>query len=194
MIEIGDKVISTRILERKFVCDLSACRGACCVEGNGGAPLTLEEIDQLEAHLEDISVYMRPEGIQAVERAGVFYVDQENEPATTLVNGNACAFVFFDGNGAAKCAVEKAYSEGKIPFNKPISCHLYPIRVKQFETFTALNYHEWDVCAPACACGEKLEVPVYRFLKEPIIRAFGEAFFNELVEVEKEIKEKGLGY
>ena len=194
LIEIGDKIISTQIMERKFVCDLNACKGACCVEGNGGAPLTLEEVDLLEEHLDDIKPFMRPEGISVTERTGVFYVDQENEPATTLVNGHECAFVFFDENGITKCAVEKAYKEGKIPFNKPISCHLYPIRIKQFDTFTALNYNDWDICSPACACGEKLDVPVFRFLKEPIIRAFGEGFFREMEVVEREIREKGLGY
>jgi hypothetical protein len=163
LIEIKDKVVSTQIFERKFVCDLNACKGACCVRGDAGAPLTFEEIDELEDHIEAIKPFMRPEGIAEVERSGVFYIDQENDPATTLVNAQECAFVFFDENGITKCAVEKAHSEGKIPFNKPISCHLYPIRVKQFPDFTAMNYNEWDICAPACACGEKLDVPVYRF-------------------------------
>jgi hypothetical protein len=188
LIEIKDKVVSTQIFERKFVCDLNACKGACCVRGDAGAPLTFDEIDELEDHIEAIKPFMRPEGIAEVERSGVFYIDQENDPATTLVNAQECAFVFFDENGITKCAVEKAHSEGKIPFNKPISCHLYPIRVKQFPDFTAINYNEWDICAPACACGEKLDVPVYRFLKGPIIRAFGEAFFKELEVVDEELK------
>lgn len=194
LLEIKDKIVSTQLFERKFVCDLNACKGACCVEGDAGAPLKFEEIDELEEGLEHILPYMRPEGVAAVEATGVFYIDQENEPATTLVNEKECAFVFFDELGIAKCAVEKAHAEGKIDFKKPISCHLYPIRVKQFDDFTALNYNEWDICNPACACGEKLDVPVYRFLKEPIIRAFGTEFFLELEIVDKEIKEKGIGY
>ena len=114
-------------------------------------------------------------------------MDQDNEPVTTLVNGAECAFVYFDEKGITKCSIEQAHIDGKTDFKKPVSCHLYPIRVKKFEQFTALNYSQWDICAPACACGEKLDVPVFRFLKEPIIRAFGEDFFKELEAVQKEL-------
>lgn len=188
LVEIHDKIVSTQIFDRKFVCDLNACKGACCVLGDAGAPLTIEEASIIEDELENIIPYMRPEGIQAVNETGVFYVDQENDFGTTLVNNAECAFVFFDENGITKCAIEKAHKEGKIDFIKPISCHLYPIRVKEFNDFTALNYDEWDICEPACACGSELDVPVYRFLKEPIIRAFGQAFFDELTIVETELK------
>ena len=123
--------------------------------------------------------------------SGEFYLDQDNEPVTTLVNGKECAFVYFDEQGITKCSIEKAHTEGKTDFKKPISCHLYPIRVKQFHEFKALNFDEWSICAPACACGEQLDVPVFRFLKEPIIRAFGSAFFNELEEVERTMKSEG---
>ena len=188
LVEIGDKIVSTQIFERKFVCDLNACKGACCIEGDAGAPLTLEEIDILEEDLEAIKPYMRKEGIDAVEKTGVFYMDQDNEAGTTLVNEKECAFVFFDNNGITKCSIEQAHKEGKTDFKKPISCHLYPIRVKQFNDFTALNYDKWDICSPACACGESLNVPVYKFLKEPLIRAFGQEFFEELEVVNEEIK------
>lgn len=188
LVEIGDKIVSTQIFERKFVCDLNACKGACCVEGDAGAPLTLEEIDILEEDLEAIKPYMRKEGIDAVDKTGVFYMDQDNEAGTTLVNNKECAFVFFDDNGITKCAIEQAHREGKTEFKKPISCHLYPIRVKEFKDFTALNYDKWDICSPACACGESLNVPVYKFLKEPIIRAFGGDFFEELEVVNEELK------
>lgn len=187
LIEIQDKVVSTQIFERKFVCDLNACKGACCIEGDAGAPITLDEIDELEDALPHILPYMRPEGVAAVEKTGVFYVDQENDFGTTLVNDSECAFVYFDEKGITKCAIEKAHFEGKITFKKPISCHLYPIRVKEFPDFTAINYNEWGICAPACACGEELNVPVYKFLKEPIIRAFGQGFFEELEIVSKEL-------
>jgi hypothetical protein len=180
LVEILDKVVSTQLFDRKFVCDLNACKGACCVQGDSGAPLTYEEVDQMEADLDEYLPYMRPEGIAEVERNGVFYIDQDNEPVTALINGGECAFVYFDGNGTAKCAVEKAHSEGKTNFKKPISCHLFPIRVKKFDTMTAINYSEWDICEPACACGDKLDVPVYKFLKEPMIRAFGEEFYKEV--------------
>lgn len=187
LIEVHDKIVSTQIFERKFVCDLTACKGACCVHGDAGAPLTMEEASILEDDLDKIIPFMREEGIAEVRKTGVFYIDQENDIATTLVDAQECAFVYFDDAGITKCAIEKANKEGKTEFKKPISCHLYPIRVKEFKDFTALNYNEWNICEPACACGEKLDVPVFRFLKEPIIRAFGEKFFDELVIVDEEL-------
>ena len=187
LVEIHDKIVSTQIFERKFVCDLNACKGACCVHGDAGAPLTIEEADILEEDLEKIKPYMRPEGIAAVNETGVFYVDQENDTATTLVNGAECAFVYFDEKGITKCAIEAAHKDGKTDFKKPISCHLYPIRLKQFNDFTAVNYDHWDICEPACKCGEELNVPVFRFLKEPLIRAFGEKFYEELIIVDGEL-------
>lgn len=188
LVEIGDKVVSTQVFERKFVCDLNACKGACCIEGDAGAPLTIEEVSIIEDDLDAIKPYMREEGLKAVEGQGVFYMDQDNEPVTTLVNDAECAFVYFDDQGITKCSIEQAHKDGKTDFKKPISCHLYPIRVKKFNDFKALNYDQWKICAPACACGEKLNVPVYKFLKEPLIRAFGETFFEELEVVNKELK------
>ena len=188
LVEIRDKVVSTQIFEKKFVCDLAACKGACCIEGDAGAPLTVEEVSILEDDLEAIKPYMREEGLKAIEEEGVFYMDQDNEPVTTLVNGAECAFVFFDEQGITKCSIEQANREGKTDFKKPISCHLYPIRVKEFDDFTALNFDKRDICSPACACGDELNVPVYKFLKEPIIRAFGMPFFDELEIVNKELK------
>jgi hypothetical protein len=187
LVEIEDKIISTQIFERQFVCDLSACKGACCIEGNGGAPVTKEEVAIIEAHLDKILPFMRPEGIEAIEAQGVVYEDDDLEPATTLVKGKECAFVYFDQTNTAKCAIEKAHREGQIDFIKPISCHLYPIRTKKFDQYTALNYEKWDICAPACACGEKLNVPVFKFLKEPLIRAFGPEFYKELEVVSREL-------
>lgn len=193
LVEIQDKIVSTQIFERKFVCDLNACKGACCIHGDAGAPLTIEEASIIEDDLEYIIPYMRPEGINAVNETGVFYIDQENDIGTTLVNGAECAFVYFDENGITKCAIEKAHKEGKTDFKKPISCHLYPIRLKHYDDFTAVNYDHWDICQPACECGEKLDVPVYKFLKEPIIRAFGQEFFDELTIVDEELKKNNLG-
>ena len=187
LVEIQNKIVSTQIFERQFVCDLTACKGACCIEGNGGAPVTKEEVDIIEANLDKILPYMRSEGIAAIEAQGVVYEDEDFEPATTLVNDKECAFVYFDQTNTAKCAIEKAHREGQIDFIKPISCHLYPIRTKQFNEYTALNYEKWDICEPACACGEKLDVPVYKFLKEPLIRAFGPEFYKELEIVSREL-------
>lgn len=186
LIEVGPHLVSSQILERKFVCDLNACKGACCIEGNSGAPLQLQEIDLIEDKLEQIEPFMRQEGKQAVQQSGIFYMDEDNEPVTTLVNGAECAFVYFDENGITKCAIEKAYREGKIEFNKPQSCHLYPIRVKKLHDKQVLTYEEWDICTPACACGSRLNVPVYKFLQEPINRVFGESFFDDLTLVAKQ--------
>jgi hypothetical protein len=188
LVEVKDKVVSTEIFKRKFVCDLNACKGACCVEGDAGAPLKKEEVSIIEENLEMIKPYMRQEGIEAVKSEGVSYLDQENEPVTTLINGGECAFVFFDEKGITKCSIEQAYLDGKINYKKPISCHLYPIRVKKFNDFEALAYDEWDICKPACACGDALDVPVYKFLKEPLIRAYGPGFFDELLIVDEEFQ------
>jgi hypothetical protein len=187
LVEIQDKIVSTQIFERQFVCDLNACKGACCIEGDGGAPLSGEEVQIIEQNLPKIIPYMRQEGIVAVDEHGVALIDDDFQAETTLIEGKECAFVYFDQNNTAKCAIEQANREGQIDFIKPLSCHLYPIRTKQFNDYTALNYEKWDICAPACACGEKLDVPVYKFLKEPLIRAFGSEFYNELTIVAKEL-------
>lgn len=187
LVEIEDKIIATQIFEKQFVCDLSACKGACCIEGDGGAPATAAEVQIIEENLSKIMPFMQPEGITAIRENGVAYLDKELEPAITLVQNKACAFVYFDASKTAKCAIEKAHRDGHIDFIKPISCHLYPIRTKQFGAYTALNYETWDICEPACACGEKLSVPVYKFLKEPLIRAFGAAFYQELQIVATEL-------
>lgn len=192
IVAVDDKLISTELFSRKFVCDLNACKGACCVEGDQGAPLAMEEVDILEEIYEDVKPYMRQEGIEAVEAEGVFYMDPWNEPATTLVNNQECAFVYFDEQGITKCAIEQAFLEGKITWKKPISCHLYPIRVKKIGENIALNYDEWNICKPACACGEQLNVPVYKFLKEPITRAFGADFYTDLLEIDETLQKEGL--
>lgn len=190
IIEIGDKLVSDEIFEKQFVCNLNACKGACCVEGDDGAPLQLEEVDLLEDHIDAIKPFMTEEGIDTVDRKGVFYMDQDNEPVTALVRGAECAFVFRDEKGITKCAVEAAYRDGKIEFNKPISCHLYPIRARKLRSFTALNYDRWPICKDACTLGEELGVSVYKFLKEPLIRAYGDDFYKELEKIDAELKTK----
>jgi hypothetical protein len=187
LIEIEDKIVSTEIFTRKFVCDLNACKGACCVEGDSGAPLNLKEVELITENINEISNYMTEKGIEVISKKGVSYLDEDNEHVTSLIDGKDCAFVFRDDNGIVKCAIEKAYNEKKINFNKPISCHLYPIRVKKFGEYTALNYDSWKICSSACSCGEKLNVSVFRFLREPLIRAFGEEFYKELELVESEL-------
>ncbi len=187
IIEIGDKLVSEDIFDKHFVCNLSACKGACCVEGDDGAPLTTEEVDLIEEHLNDIRPYMTQKGIEVVNKKGVFYMDRTNEPVTSLINGKDCVFVTLDEQGITKCGIEQAYREKKIPFNKPISCHLYPIRVSKYPKFESLNYDRWPICKPACALGEELKVPVYKFLKEPLIRKYGKAFYQELENVNDEL-------
>jgi hypothetical protein len=185
MIQIDDALLSEDLFSKRFVCDLGACKGACCVEGDSGAPLEAEEVGLLEEALEYIKPYMRQEGIDRVEETGVFTIDVDGEYVTPLVNDEECAFVSFDKNGTAKCSIEQAHRDGKTNFLKPISCHLYPIRLTQLKDYIALNYHHWPICDPARSCGAKLDVKVYRFLKEPITRKFGQEFYDKLVEADK---------
>ncbi len=188
IIEIEDKLVSQELFDKHFVCNLSACKGACCVEGDDGAPLTMDEVELIENHIDDIKPYMTEAGIDMVDRKGVFYMDRDNEPVTALVKGKDCVFVTLDAQGITKCGIEQAYREEKIPFNKPISCHLYPIRVKKYAKFESLNYDRWPICKPACQLGEELKVPVFKFLKEPLIRKYGAEFYAELEKVSKEIE------
>lgn len=188
MIEIEGKLLSLDLFEKEFVCNLSACKGACCIEGDTGAPLTFEEVDILEESFEKIKPFMTEKGIAVVEQNGVFYMDHENHPVTSLVDGKECAFVSFDENGITKCAVEEAHNKGEIDFKKPISCHLYPIRVSQLRKYEALNYDKWSICSDACKLGQELNITVFRFLKEPIIRKWGENFFKELIQIDEEIQ------
>lgn len=180
MIQIDDVLVSDEVFQKRFLCDLAACKGACCVEGESGAPLEMDEIDLIDQHLDEIKPFMRQEGIDVVDAEGVFEVDTDGDYVTPLVNGAECAFVHFDERGTAKCAIESAYRAGKTDFIKPISCHLYPIRLTKLKDFTAVNYHYWPICDPARACGAKVDLKVFRFLKEPLIRKFGEDFFAHL--------------
>lgn len=190
MIEIDDKLVSLDLFEKQFVCDLNKCKGACCVEGDSGAPLTMEEVEILENEYKNIKPYLTKEGIEVIDKEGVFYIDIDNEPVTTLVNQKECSFVTYDENGITKCGIEKAYEQGATKFKKPISCNLYPIRVAKLKNFKALNYNKWDICAPACDLGKELQVSVYKFLKDPLIRAFGKEFYQKLEIVNKELLKK----
>jgi hypothetical protein len=194
MIIVGETLISEEIFEEYFVCDLSACKGECCVEGESGAPLEEDEISQLEEAYEATKPFMVKEGIEAIERDGLYQMDYDGDLVTTLVSEHgACSFVYFDEKGIAKCALEKAYLEGKTNWKKPISCHLYPIRLSNLKDYIGVNYHRWPICKPACDCGSKLQVPVYKFLKEPLIRKFGPEWYSDLEEVYKIWKEEEEG-
>ena len=188
MIQVDDKIISFDVFEKKFVCDLSTCKGACCVEGDAGAPLTNKELDVLPYIYDQVKPYMRTEGIVEIEKQGFFVVDGDGDNTTPLVNNKECAFVVFDENEMARCTIEQAYNDGKIDFKKPISCHLFPIRIKEYRDFDAVNYEAINICKPACDCGEQLQVPVYSFLKEPLIRLYGEEWYGKLIEAARLLK------
>ena len=195
IIEIQDKLVSTDLLTEQFVCNLSACKGACCVHGTSGAPLTMEEVSLIEDAIEEIKPFLGEKGRAEIEKKGVFYMDEDNEPVTMLNKGKECAFMTSDEKGISKCGIETAYREGAIPFNKPASCHLYPLRENKLKNQLALHYNRWPICSDACALGKELKVPVYKFLKEPIIRVYGQTFYDEMDTVaeglKKEKKEKG---
>ncbi len=180
MIEIDGKIVSDDILTECFACDITRCKGECCVDGNSGAPLEMEEADILEEEYENYKPYMTPEGIESVERQGFMVVDCDGDYTTPLVDDAECAYSYRE-NGITLCAIEKAFREGKCSFRKPISCHLYPIRLISLSNgTTGLNYHRWNVCSSACENGRKLGIPVYKSLREPIIRRFGEEFYKAL--------------
>ena len=180
MIEVDGKIVSDDILTECFACDIARCKGECCVDGNSGAPLEMEEADILEEEYENYKPYMTPEGIESVERQGFMVVDCDGDYTTPLVDDAECAYSYRE-NGITLCAIEKAFREGKCSFRKPISCHLYPIRLINLSNGTiGLNYHRWNVCLSACENGRKLGIPVYKSLREPIIRRFGEEFYKAL--------------
>lgn len=194
MIQIDDKLISEDLFSEEFVCNLAKCKGICCVEGDAGAPLDEDETKILDEIYPKIKPYLRPEGIQAIEEQGTYTLDFEGDLVTPLVNNAECAYVIFDEKGYTKCAIEKAYEDGVIDWQKPISCHLYPIRVTEYSNFSAINYHEWDICSDACTLGKELGVKVYQFLKKPLIRKYGEEFYQTLSEAAEEWeKEFGKG-
>jgi hypothetical protein len=192
MIEIDNKLVSLELFEKKFVCNLDACKGACCVHGDAGAPLEDDERVILEKEYDNFKNMLSKEGRKAIKKEGKWLSDGDGDWVTPLNKGKECAYTVFE-DGIAKCGIELAWSRGMTRFQKPVSCHLYPIRVTKLGSHLALNYHVWTICQPAQALGRKTGIPVYRFLKEPIIRAFGEIFYNELdlvnVELTKRIEE-----
>jgi hypothetical protein len=184
MIIVGNTLVSEDLFEQQFVCDLNACKGACCIEGESGAPLEQDELLRIDENLEAVKPFMRQEGIQAMDKSGPYVVDDDGDFVTSLVGQHGeCVFVNFDEKGIAKCALEQAFYAGATNWKKPISCHLYPVRLAKLTEYVAVNYHKWQVCEPACACGKSLKIPVYKFLREPLIRRFGEDWFAELEEV-----------
>ena len=180
MILIEDTCVSDDVAEKMFVCDLEKCKGACCVEGDLGAPLEEVELPILEEIYEKVKPYLSPEGIAAIEEQGVYIRDWEGDYSTPTIQDKECAYALYDDRGILKCGIEQAYLGEVIDFKKPISCHLYPIRITKYDHYHAINYDRWSICSPACSLGESLGVPVYQFLKEPLIRAYGEEWYHQL--------------
>ena len=193
MLLVQEILVSESVVEEQFICNLNACKGACCWEGDYGAPLETEELHTLENIYDEVQPFLTKEGRQVLETGGLFnYNEQTKEYETPLINNRACSYMIRDTNGIAKCGIEAAYRAGTIDFIKPISCHLYPIRVKENEKngFVALNYDQWDICSAACELGKQEKMPVYQFVKPALIRKFGEDFYDELNAMAHYLKEE----
>ncbi|GAB3172989.1 DUF3109 family protein [Telluribacter humicola] len=182
MILIDNTCISDDIGDQFFVCNIEKCKGACCVEGDSGAPLEPEELPILEQIYPHVEPYLTEAGKQVIAKEGVYTKDWEGDLVTPVIDGKECAYAFYDQKGTLKCGIEAAYNDGKIDYKKPISCHLYPIRITKYDQYHALNYDRWHICNSACSLGQDLGVPLYKFLKEPLIRAYGEAWYEQLVQ------------
>ena len=180
MYAIDKTLVSQDLLQREFVCDLSACKGACCIKGTAGAPLEDHEIEILEEMNDQIKPFMDGPGTRKVERDGVFEIDSDGDKGTVLLEDGRCAYALESAEGVFSCAIEKANEEGDIDFQKPVSCHLYPVRITKYPAYEAVNYDKWDICKPACDCGANLQVPLFRFVKEGLIRKYGEQWYQEL--------------
>lgn len=182
MIEVDNVYVSDDVVKLHFCCDISKCNGMCCIEGDAGAPLEDEEVNNIQENLDAIIPHMRKECVEIVQKNGVFDYDEDAEMVTPLLKNQDCVFVYYE-KSIAKCAIEKAWEEGKIPFRKPISCHLYPIRLSKLKAgITAVNFHYWFICDDALRLGERKDIPVYIFLKEALIRKFGATWYNKLLE------------
>lgn len=179
--QIIDKtVIASDVVGESFVCDLNKCKGACCVEGDLGAPLEENELEKIDEVVPLVKPYLSKEAIEVLDTQGGFVLDEEGDFSTTTINNKECAFAFYDEQKILKCSIEQAWKDGKTDFQKPISCHLYPIRIKNLGEYEAINYDRWHICAPACDLGAELKVPVYKFLKDPLIRKYGEDWYEKL--------------
>ncbi|WP_025763800.1 DUF3109 family protein [Dyadobacter tibetensis] len=182
MILIENTCISDDIEDQLFVCDLEKCKGACCVEGDSGAPLDEEECAILDEIYPQVAPYLTEAGKAVIAQEGTYTKDWEGDFVTPVIDGKECAYALYDERGILKCGIEQAYNDGKIAYKKPISCHLYPIRITKYEQYHALNYDRWSICSPACELGSHLGVPVYKFLKEPLTRAYGPEWYQQLTQ------------
>jgi hypothetical protein len=192
ILQVGDVLLSSDIITEKFCCDLEACKGICCVEGDAGAPVTVEEIAELENVVEHIVDDLSPEALKVLEEQGVAYTDQEGDLVTSIVNGRDCCFTCYAQDGTCLCATERAFRAGKTQWCKPISCYLYPIREVQLsDGSVALNYHRWKVCRDAVKKGQELNLPIWKFLKDPLSKRFGASWYAELETMVAQLKAQG---
>ncbi|MDR1762906.1 MAG: DUF3109 family protein [Dysgonamonadaceae bacterium] len=180
MLIIDNTLVSESLLDECFCCDLPLCKGICCVEGESGAPVEESEIPRLEEVLPIIRDSLSPEAQKVIDSQGVVYIDSDGDYVTSIVDGKDCVFTCYDEEGICRCAIEKAFREGKTDFFKPVSCHLYPVRVDKMTEYEAVNYHRWPVCDEARKCGKRLNLKVWQFLREPLIRKFGEEWYSQL--------------
>ncbi|HUB60941.1 MAG TPA: DUF3109 family protein, partial [Puia sp.] len=181
VIAIDNVLVSDKVVEAHFVCDLLKCKGGCCEDGDAGAPLEKEELDRLNEVYEKVKPYLTSAGIREIESSGRYQYDREFGWVTPTIGGKMCAYGYKDAKGIIKCGIEQAYYDGKISWKKPISCHLYPIKIGRTKAGEVLNYEPREsLCRPGCAQGQKLQVPVYVFLKEAIVRKYGIDFYNAL--------------
>lgn len=180
MLQIQDTLVSLDIAERFFCCDLDACKGECCIEGDAGAPITREEFDRLKGLVGEVDADLLPQAREEIKHRGVGYIDEEGDLVTSIIDGRNCVFTCYAPGGKCICALEKAFREGRTDFRKPISCYLYPLRITEYPTFTAVNYHRWKICRPAEKLGRKLGLRLYQFLKEPLTERFGKEWYDEL--------------
>lgn len=186
MIAIDKVLISDEIIEEQFVCDLNKCKGGCCEDGDAGAPLEKAELAHLKKNYQTVKPYLTPEGIAVIEREGKYLYDQEFGWVTPTINGKMCAYGLRDERGIIKCGLEQAFNDGKTNWKKPISCHLFPIRIKKTKSGEIMNYEPREgLCNPACILGKKLKVPVYVFLKEPLVRKYGQEFYDAVEQIAK---------
>jgi hypothetical protein len=196
MIKVGDVLVSDDIRSVEFVCHLEKCKGACCVEGDLGAPLEEDELQTMKDIQKQVKPYLTKDGLEAIKKQGPYILDEDGDYSTPTIAGRECAYAHYDKEGVLKCGIEQAYLDGKIGFRKPISCHLYPIRIKKKKIkmpspgfaektgevyFEAVNYHKWSICSAACSYGKALKVPLYKFLREPLVRKYGQVWYDQLV-------------
>lgn len=182
MLQIGEALVSLDLIEQFFCCNLDKCLGECCIEGDAGAPISKQEYEKIKEILPEIWNDLLPQAQEVIKQQGVGYIDEEGDLVTSIVDGKNCVFTCYGNNGMCYCAIEKAYREGRIDYYKPISCHLYPVRLTEYPTFTAVNYHRWKICKAAEVLGRKENIRLYQFLKEPLIRRFGKEWYDELCE------------